>query len=214
MMNWEDQLTGTKLIPVIVLDDARVASGVADALLAGGLKVAEVTLRTEAGVEAIRAMSQDTPIIVGAGTVLTSEQVDVAVDAGARFIVSPGLSRPVIVRAQELGVPVLPGVATPTGVMDALGLGLELLKFFPASCYGGPDAIRSLAAVFARVRFVPTGGVNEENLASYCRLPNVAAVGGSWMVDRDLIRERDFDRITRLCCNAVTLVHAARKVTP
>jgi 2-dehydro-3-deoxyphosphogluconate aldolase/(4S)-4-hydroxy-2-oxoglutarate aldolase len=148
-------------------------------------------------------MSARGDILVGAGTVLTPAQVDQAVAAGARFVVSPGLSRAVVERAQELGVLALPGAVTATEVQGALELGVSLVKFFPAGTCGGPAAIKALAGPFAGVRFVPTGGVGPANLAEYLAVPAVAAVGGSWMVPRDLIKAGDFAGITALTAQAV-----------
>lgn len=191
------------VVPVVVMDDAASAHTLADALLSGGLPVAEVTLRTPAALESIRAMAARPEMLVGAGTVLTDEQVDAAAEAGARFVVSPGLSRPVIRRARERGLTVLPGVATPSEIMDALDLGITLVKFFPASVYGGPSAVKSFGSPFSQVSFVPTGGVSADNMGDYLRLRNVAAVGGTWMVKPGLIHSGDFDRITQLSRDAV-----------
>ena len=156
-----------RIIPVVVVNDAARADGLAQALLEGGLPVAEVTFRTTAAPEAIRAMSKQADLLVGAGTVLTPEQVDVAVDAGARFIVSPGLRADVVERAQQRGVPVIPGAVTPSELMAAQALGLTTVKFFPASTYGGASAIKALHAPFRDLQFIPTGGVSLANLADY-----------------------------------------------
>ena len=201
-------LTAARLVPVVVLDDAADADGLAGALVAGGLPVAEITFRTAAAVDSIRAMTARGDILVGAGTVLTVAQVDQAVAAGARFVVSPGLSRAVVERCQEHGVLALPGAVTATEVQAAFELGLTTLKFFPAGTSGGPAAIKALAAPFGGVRFVPTGGVGPGNLAEYLAVPAVAAVGGSWMVPRDLVRTGDFAGIARLTTEAVALTVA------
>ncbi len=199
------------LVPVVVLDDAALADGLAGALVAGGLAVAEVTFRTDAAEESIRVMAARGDLLVGAGTVVTVNQVDRAVGAGARFVVSPGLSRAVVERCGELGVAVLPGAVTATEVMAAMDLGCTTLKFFPAGTSGGSAAIAALAAPFGAVRFVPTGGVGPSNLAEYLGLSAVAAVGGSWMVPRDLVAARDWAAVERLVAEAVQLARGIRQ---
>ncbi|MCM3689597.1 bifunctional 4-hydroxy-2-oxoglutarate aldolase/2-dehydro-3-deoxy-phosphogluconate aldolase [Kocuria rosea] len=198
-------LCASRLVPVVVLDDAADAGPLATALVAGGLPVAEVTFRTTAAAEAISVMADREDMLVGAGTVLTAQQVDQAVAAGASYIVSPGLSRAVVERCQDHGVLALPGAVTATEVQAALELGLTTVKFFPAGTSGGAPAISALAAPFGGVRFVPTGGVGPKNLHEYLAIPAVAAVGGSWMVSRDLVRSGDFAQITRLTTEAVAL---------
>ncbi|GAA4717383.1 bifunctional 4-hydroxy-2-oxoglutarate aldolase/2-dehydro-3-deoxy-phosphogluconate aldolase [Isoptericola chiayiensis] len=201
-----DTLAQHRLVPVVVVDGADQGLGLADALIAGGLPVAEITLRTAGGLDAIRAVAAERPdVVVGAGTVTTAAQVDDVVGAGARYIVSPGLSRAVVERAQEHGVPVLPGVATATDVMTALDLGVETVKLFPASVVGGPAALKALAAPFPGVRFVPTGGVSADNLPDYLALKPVLAVGGSWMVAKGLVDAGDWAEITRRTTEAVDL---------
>ena len=200
-------LSTARLVPVVVLDDAADADGLAGALVAGGLPVAEVTFRTAAAADSIRAMAARGDILVGAGTVLTAEQVDQAVAAGARFVVSPGLSRAVVERCAELGVLALPGAVTATEVQAALELGLSTVKFFPAGTSGGPAAIKALAAPFGDVQFVPTGGVGPANLAEYLAIPAVAAVGGSWMVPRERVKAGDFAGIQQLTADAVAAAH-------
>ncbi|HEY3436264.1 MAG TPA: bifunctional 4-hydroxy-2-oxoglutarate aldolase/2-dehydro-3-deoxy-phosphogluconate aldolase [Actinotalea sp.] len=198
-------LRAARLVPVVVLDDAADADGLAGALVAGGLPVAEVTFRTAAAEESIRVMAARGDILVGAGTVLTVAQVDKAVAAGAGYVVSPGLSRAVVERCQEHGVLALPGAVTATEIQAALELGLTTVKFFPAGTSGGAPAIAALAAPFGGVSFVPTGGVGPKNLHEYLAIPAVAAVGGSWMVPRDLVRAGDFAGIARLAAEAVAL---------
>jgi 2-dehydro-3-deoxyphosphogluconate aldolase/(4S)-4-hydroxy-2-oxoglutarate aldolase len=198
-------LSAHRLVPVVVLDDASAAGPLAGALVDGGLPIAEVTFRTAAAPDAIRAMADRGDILVGAGTVLNVAQVDQAVAAGARYVVSPGLSRAVVERCQELGILALPGAVTATEIEAALELGLTTVKFFPAGTSGGPAAIAALAAAFVGVRFVPTGGVGPKNLHDYLALASVAAVGGSWMVPRDLVASGDFARITELTAGAVAL---------
>ncbi|WP_432483236.1 bifunctional 4-hydroxy-2-oxoglutarate aldolase/2-dehydro-3-deoxy-phosphogluconate aldolase [Kineococcus esterisolvens] len=200
-----DHLTAARLVPVVVLDDAARASALADALVAGGLPVAEVTFRTPAAADAVRAVADHGGVLVGAGTVLTPDQVDQAVAAGAAFVVSPGLSRAVVERCREHGVAFLPGAVTATEVQAALELGLSTVKFFPAATSGGTAAVRALSAPFAGVRFVPTGGIGPDDLAQWLAVPSVAAVGGSWMVPRDRIAAGDFETVRELTARAVAL---------
>ena len=200
-----------RIVPVVVLSELETAVPTAAALREGGLPVAEVTFRTDTAVEAIRAIAAGNGLLVGAGTVVRPEQVDAAVDAGARFVVTPGFSARVVERCRELGVPVIPGVATATEVIAALDHGLDLLKFFPAEAAGGIAALKALAGPFPGVRWIPTGGISAANAAAYLALPSVAAVGGSWMVAPDLIAQRDFGAVTRLAREAVSLgAEAAR----
>lgn len=204
------RLSATTLVPVVVLDDAQDASGLANALVAGGLPVAEVTFRTAAAVESIRIMAARGDMLVGAGTVLTPDQVDQAVAAGAQYVVSPGTSRAVVERCQEHGIVALPGAVTATEIQAALELGLTTVKFFPAGTSGGSKAIAALAAPFGGVSFVPTGGVGPDNLAEYLALPSVKAVGGSWMVPKNLVTSGDFAAITELTASAVALARSLR----
>ncbi|MFT4217597.1 MAG: bifunctional 4-hydroxy-2-oxoglutarate aldolase/2-dehydro-3-deoxy-phosphogluconate aldolase [Micropruina sp.] len=198
-----DEVLARGIVPVVVVRDAARAAGLADALVAGNLPVAEVTLRTAAAPEAIATMAKNPDLLVGAGTVLTPDQVDLAVDAGARFLVSPGLSPATVARANERGVPIVPGTVTPSDVMAALASGLTTLKFFPASNYGGAGTLKAFASVFSAARFVPTGGVSAGNLGDYLSLPNVPAVGGSWMVPADVVDAGDFATIEQLSAEAV-----------
>ena len=195
-----------RVVPVVTVDRAEDAPRLGSALKAGGLACAEVTFRTAAAEEALRRLALDPEMLVGAGTVLRPEQVDRARAAGARFVVSPGFSARVVQRCVELSLPVFPGVATPTEVQMALDAGIEVMKFFPAEASGGANTLRALGEPFPMVRFIPTGGVNPRNLASYLALPSVLAVGGSWMVARDLLTSGDFEAITRLSRDAVELV--------
>lgn len=204
-MNTLDSLATARLVPVVVLDDAKHADPLATALVAGGLAVAEVTFRTAAAEDAIRALAARGDVLVGAGTVLTVEQVDRAVAAGASFVVSPGLSRAVVERCHEHGVLALPGAVTATEVQAALELGLSTVKFFPAATSGGAAAIRALAAPFSGLRIVPTGGIGPRNLREYLDVPAVLAVGGSWMVPREAIAAEAFDHVTTLTAEAVAL---------
>ncbi len=200
-----DALARHRIVPVVVLDDAADADGLAGALVAGGLPVAEVTFRTAAAEESIRVMAARGDVLVGAGTVLTVDQVDRAVTAGASYVVSPGLSRAVVERCREHGVAVLPGAVTASEVQAALELGLSTVKFFPAGTSGGAKAIAALAAPFGSVSFVPTGGIGPVNLHEYLALPCVRAVGGSWMVPKDLVSAQRFDEVKSLVAEAVSL---------
>jgi 2-dehydro-3-deoxyphosphogluconate aldolase / (4S)-4-hydroxy-2-oxoglutarate aldolase len=196
-------LAGQRIVPVVVIDDATVAPQLARALTDGGIGCAEITLRTPAGLEAIRAASQVPGFIVGAGTVTTPAQVDSVVDAGAAFLVSPGLDDAVVARAAQRGVPILPGVATATEVQRAIASGLSVLKLFPANLVGGLDAVRAFAGPFPEVRFVPSGGVSDANAREYLASPSVFAVSGSWMVPREAIAAGDLETVSRLSAQAV-----------
>ncbi|GED11846.1 bifunctional 4-hydroxy-2-oxoglutarate aldolase/2-dehydro-3-deoxy-phosphogluconate aldolase [Cellulosimicrobium cellulans] len=205
-----EAIARTRVVPVVVVDDAEQGVLVAGALRDGGLPVAEVTFRTAGARAAIEAIAREVPdVLVGAGTVVNVAQVDEAVEAGARFLVSPGLSVAVVRRAQEVGVPVLPGVATPSDVIAALDLGLDAVKLFPANVVGGPAAVKAFSAPFPGLRFVPTGGVSAANLLDYLALPSVLAAGGSWMVDAALVRAGDTVEITRRTREAVELAATA-----
>jgi 2-dehydro-3-deoxyphosphogluconate aldolase/(4S)-4-hydroxy-2-oxoglutarate aldolase len=202
------ELAGHLLVPVVVIDDARTADSLGDALVSGGLPVAEVTFRTSAGPEALRRLADRGDLLVGAGTVLTAAQVDDAVAAGARIVVSPGLSRAVVERCLEHGVLPLPGAVTATEVQAAIELGLTTVKFFPAESSGGAAAVRALSAPFTELGFMPTGGIGPDNLAEYLALSAVRAVGGSWMVPRDGLGNTS--RIAELVRQAVQLATGLR----
>lgn len=203
-----ETLIGHRVIPVVVLQDPAHAAPLAAALVQGGLPVAEITFRTAAAEESIRIMAARGDVLVGAGTVITVDQVDRAVAAGATFIVSPGTSLPVVRRCRELGVPVIPGAVTATEVMTLLDEGITTVKFFPAGTSGGPKAIAALSAPFGGVSFIPTGGVGPDNLHTYLDLPAVVAAGGSWMVPSDLVAAGDITAIASLCAEATRLAHA------
>ena len=194
----------TRIIPVVVIEDKKDAAALADALCGGGIKCAEVTFRTAAARDAIRIMSETHPdMFVGAGTVLTTEQVDEALVAGAKFIVSPGLNPEVVRYCRDKDVTVIPGIMTPTEIEQALSLGLEVVKFFPAEAAGGLKMIKAMSVPYGNVRFMPTGGINASNIAEYLAFPKIIACGGSWMVSKDLIRDGKFDEIKRLTQEAV-----------
>ena len=198
------------VIPVVVIDDASRAAALGSALLLGGLPCAEVALRTDTALESLRALAENPDLLVGAGTVLRPAQVEAALEAGARYIVSPGFSASVVNECQRCGVPVLPGVATATEIQVALEAGLEAVKFFPAEASGGLAALKALAAPFRGLWFVPTGGITADGLASYLAEPSVLAVGGSWLVSADLLAAKDFAQITDLAAAAVRVVRGAR----
>jgi 2-dehydro-3-deoxyphosphogluconate aldolase/(4S)-4-hydroxy-2-oxoglutarate aldolase len=200
-----DELCSRRVVPVVVIDELDTALPLARALVEGGLPVAEVTFRTAVAAVAMRLIADETDLLVGAGTVVRPEQVDLAFDAGARFVVTPGFSPAVADRCAELGIPVVPGVATATEVIAALDHGLDLLKLFPAEASGGIPLLRALSGPFPGVRFVPTGGVSAANAPDYLALPSVAAIGGSWMVAPELIRAGDFAAVTRLTAEAVAI---------
>lgn len=206
-----DELVRVGVVPVATVEDAAVARPLGQALVDGGLPCIEVTLRTDAGLRAVESLCSSVPdLLVGAGTVLTVEQAGAAVDAGARFVVAPGFDDETVAWCHEHDVLVLPGVMTPTEMMRARRAGLDAVKFFPASVAGGPAAIAAVAAVFPDLRFVPTGGIGPSDLADYLRLDAVAAVGGSWMVDRRLVATGDFAAVTTRAAEAARLVAAAR----
>lgn len=207
----KELLEKVPVIPVVVIEDAADAVPVAKALVEGGLPVIEVTMRTAAAADAISAIAAEVPdAVIGAGTVLSGEQARTIVAAGARFIVSPGLHDDVVAVAQELSVPVIPGVATATEAQHAWNLGLRILKFFPAGQAGGTAMIKALSAVFRDVAFVPTGGVSAKNLRDYLDMPSVVACGGSWLTPSDAIKSGDFQRITDLAKEAAAIAADSR----
>ena len=203
-------LAESRILPVAVVDDRRAATPLAVALLDGGLRVAEVTLRTAVALEVIRDMVDADGLLVGAGTVVRPAQVEQVVEAGARFVVTPGFSASVVRECQSLGMPVIPGIATPTELQMALEAGLDTVKFFPAVAAGGVPMIKAMAGPYPDVRFVPTGGITSANAADFLAVPQVLAVGGSWMVAADLLARQPFERISALCAEAATLAGTAR----
>ncbi len=196
----------SKIIPVVAIQDARQAGALADALLEGGLPCAEITFRTAAASDAIRIMAKRGDILVGAGTVLTIDQVKQAVANGATFVVAPGLNPKVVAYCLDQNIPIAAGVATPTDIETALEFGLNTLKFFPAEALGGLNTLKAISAPYTGVRFIPTGGINANNVVAYLAHPQVVACGGSWMVNSKLISDCRFDQITGLVRDAVTLV--------
>lgn len=210
-MQMRELLEKAPVVPVVVIDDASNAVPLAKALVRGGLPVIEVTMRTAAAADAIAAIASDVPeALVGAGTVLSGDQARTIVSAGARFIVSPGIHDDVVAAANELSVPIIPGVATATEAQHAWNLGLRILKFFPAGQAGGTAMIKALSAVFRDCVFMPTGGVSAKNLHEYLGVPAVLACGGSWLTPADAIADGDFQRITDLAAEAVEIAEKSR----
>jgi 2-dehydro-3-deoxyphosphogluconate aldolase/(4S)-4-hydroxy-2-oxoglutarate aldolase len=211
LVNVPARLRQLGVIPVVSLDRVESAVPLAEALLAGGLPCAEITFRTMAAEPAIRAISQSFPeILVGAGTVLNEEQVERAIAAGAKFIVSPGFSDAVVNLCRQRNLPVFPGICTPTDIMMALEAELTILKFFPADAFGGLKTLKALSAPFPNVEFIPTGGVSATNLEDYLSFGKVLACGGSWMVKSELIAAGNFAEIKRLTEEAVAIRRRAR----
>ena len=190
------------VVPVVVLDDVKDALPLASAMQAGGVPCAEVTLRTAAGLASIEKMREMDDMLVGAGTVITLDQCKDALSAGAKFIVSPGTNVKVVEHCLANNVPVLPGCVTPTEIMAMMELGIDTFKFFPANVYGGLKAMKALSAPFGGIKFIPTGGVNGENLAEYLSAKFIRAVGGSWLCAKDDVNAGNFDKITALCKQA------------
>ena len=199
-----EKISKVGIVPVVVLDDAKDAKPLAEALIKGGLPCAEVTFRTAAAEESIRIMASEFPeMLVGAGTVLTTEQVDCAVNAGAKFIVSPGLNPKVVKHCIDKGVPVTPGTSNPSDVEQAIELGLEVVKFFPAEAAGGLNMIKYMAAPYTQMKFMPTGGITAKNICEYLAFDKIIACGGSWMVKKDLVAAGKYDEIQKLTEEAV-----------
>ena len=199
------------IVPVVVLNDAKDAEPLAKALCNGGLPCAEVTFRTAAAEESIRIMSEKFPdMLVGAGTVLTTEQVDRAVAAGAKFIVSPGLNPKVVEYCVKKNIPITPGTCNPSNVETALEFGLDVVKFFPAEPAGGLKYIKAIAAPYVGMKFMPTGGINAENVKDYLKYDRILACGGSWMVKGDLIKAGNFEKIKELTAEAAQIVKDIR----
>jgi 2-dehydro-3-deoxyphosphogluconate aldolase / (4S)-4-hydroxy-2-oxoglutarate aldolase len=203
------RISSLRLVPVVVVQDAADALPLAGALKAAGLNCAEITFRSAAAAEAIKAIADDPDMAVGAGTVLRAGQFEEALAAGAQFIVTPGFSKEVVRLAREASVPVFPGVATPTEIQMALEEDVEVVKFFPAEAMGGVATLKALAGPFPNVRFIPTGGITAARLAAYLELKSVLAVGGSWMVAPDLLAARRFDEVHRLAAEALEVARQA-----
>lgn len=199
------------IVPVVVLDDAKDAEPLAKALCEGGLPCAEVTFRTEAAEESIRIISEKYPeMLVGAGTVLTTEQVDRAVAAGAKFIVSPGFNPKIVKYCIDRDIPVTPGTQTPSEMEQAIEMGFDVVKFFPAEPAGGLKMIKAVAAPYTMLQFMPTGGINLNNVEEYLEYDRILACGGSWMVKGDLVKAGKFDEIQKMTADAAALVKKIR----
>ena len=206
-----EKIGKTGIIPVVVLNDAKDAEPLAEALVKGGLPCAEVTFRTAAAEECIKLMSKKFPeMFVGAGTVLTTEQVDRAIGAGAKFIVSPGFNPKVVEYCIKNNYPICPGIMTPTELEMALGFGLDVVKFFPAENAGGLKMIKAMAAPYTMMKFIPTGGINSTNVRDYLACDKILACGGSWMVKGDLVKAGNFAEIEKLTREAAAIVKEIR----
>lgn len=200
-----EEISKIGIVPVIALDDAKDAEPLAKALCDGGLPCAEVTFRTAAAEESIRIMASKFPqMLVGAGTVLTTDQADRAMAAGAKFLVSPGLNPKVVAHCVSKGYPIVPGTSNPSDIEQAIEQGLSVVKFFPAEAAGGLAMIKAMSAPYSSVKFMPTGGINADNLNEYLSFGKIVACGGSWMVKKDLVAAGEFDKITALTKEAVT----------
>ena len=206
MKSIEERFAELKVVPVVVLNNVKDAAPLAKALVEGGLPCAEVTFRTEAAAESLRIMAEAYPdMLVGAGTVLTTEQVDKAVEAGAKFIVSPGFDPEIVDYCIEKNIPVFPGCATPSEVAQAVKRGLKVVKFFPAEQAGGLAMIKAMAAPYNMLKFMPTGGINTKNLKEYLACDKILCCGGSWMVKGDMVEAGEFDKIQKLTEEAKAL---------
>lgn len=210
-MNMNDKLHEIGIVPVVVIDDVKDAAPLAAALVKGGLPAAEVTFRTACAKDAIAAMAKAEPeLLVGAGTILSVEMAQEAVEAGAKFIVSPGFDADIVKWCQEKNIPVLPGCATATDVQAAYKMGLRTVKFFPAEPAGGLNMIKAIAAPYHMMNFMPTGGISEKNMDDYLKYDKILCIGGSWMVKKDLIEKGEFEKIEHLCKEAVKKMKEVR----
>lgn len=215
-MNWNLSpaaiFAASPLVPVMVIDDLNQAVPMTKALAAGGITVYEVTLRTPAALQAIKAIREALPnALVGAGTVLNPQQYDAAVEAGAQFVISPGFTTELLIHARQRAVPLIPGVATPSEIMTAYSLGYDHLKFFPAEANGGAPALKAISAPLPQIQFCPTGGISPKNVHDYLALSCVGTVGGSWMLPADALKQGDWQRVTQLSKEAVELVKSLRR---
>ncbi len=204
-----DKLGQIKLIPVVVIENAADAAPLGQALIEGGLPCAEVTFRTAAAPDAISALSKIDGLLLGAGTVLTVDQARQAVDCGAEFIVTPGFNPKVVGYCVENGIPITPGVCTPTQIEAAMDFGLNAVKFFPAEAFGGLKTLKAISAPYPMLKFIPTGGINAANISSYLAFEKVLACGGSWIVKKDLIAANNFAEITELTSYAMSAIAEA-----
>lgn len=212
MQKITEKLEEFGIIPVVAIDNAKDAPDLGNALSAGGLACAEITFRTAAAPDAIHLMAEACPdVFVGAGTVLSVKQAEMAVTNGAKFIVTPGFDENVVRWSIEKGIPIFPGVATPTEINMALRYGLKTLKFFPAQALGGVTTLKAISAPYGDVRFIPTGGISPQNLADYLNQPSVVACGGSWVAKKRLIAAHEFETIANLTAEAVNIVRDLRR---
>jgi 2-dehydro-3-deoxyphosphogluconate aldolase / (4S)-4-hydroxy-2-oxoglutarate aldolase len=202
------QLGRHRLVPVIILESASDADPLAAALVEGGLPLAEITLRTDAAVESIRIMAGRGDLLVGAGTVLSVEQADQAIDAGAQFLVAPGLNPDVVRHAQSRGIPICPGACTPTEIEQAMSLGLDVVKFFPAEQFGGVETLKAISGPYGQMRFMPTGGITPDNVTKYLAFNRVIACGGTWMVKPELFASGNYKPVVEAVRKSVELVRA------
>ena len=207
MLKILEQIGSYKLVPVIVIENKEDAVPLAGALIDGGLPVAEVTFRTKAAQESIKLISAKYPdMLIGAGTVLNIDQVKAAIDAGSKYIVSPGLNPKVVEYCVSNNIPITPGIATPSEIERALEFNLEVVKFFPAESLGGIKYLKAISAPYGNLKFIPTGGIDENNLLMYLQFAKVLACGGSWMVKAELISKKQFEIITKLTADALSVV--------
>ena len=211
MNNVLEKICKFGVVPVVVLENVEDAEPLAKALCEGGLPCAEITFRTKAAEESIRIMSEMFPhMLIGAGSVITTEQVDKAMGAGAKFIVSPGINTKIVKQCQEKRILITPGCMTPSEIEQAIECGLSVVKFFPAEILGGVEMVKAIAAPYGKMKFIPTGGVNATNVKDYLSFNKVIACGGSWMVKSNLIKEKKFDKIVELTKEAVEIVRESR----
>ncbi|MBX2810994.1 MAG: bifunctional 4-hydroxy-2-oxoglutarate aldolase/2-dehydro-3-deoxy-phosphogluconate aldolase [Myxococcales bacterium] len=212
-MSIREILEKLPIVPLVQADDPQIAVEVSRALAAGGLTVSEVVFRTDRALECLRAVAKEVPEMTpGAGTVLSAEQAVQAINSGAKFVVSPGLDEGVVTTCQKADIPVFPGIYTPSDIQRAYNLGLDVVKFFPASIAGGVPALKALAGVFRSMRFMPTGGISATNLADFLALPSVLACGGSWLTPKSAIAEGKYQTITQLAQEAIVIAQRAKGV--
>lgn len=210
-MNISEKIIETGIVPVVVLDKSEDAVPLAKALLAGGINFMEITLRTSCALDSIKSVSQNVEgMIVGAGTVINKDQAKAAVEAGAKFIVSPGLDEETVIWCNENNITCCPGCVTPTEIMKAISLGLKVVKFFPANVYGGIKAIKALSGPFGDIKFLPTGGVSADNMEEFLEVKSIAAVGGSWVCTKTDVNNGEFEKITKLSKEATDIIKKVR----
>lgn len=208
-----EKIESLRVIPVVAIEKIEDALPLAQALKQGGLPIMEITFRTDCAVEAMKLISKEFPdILIGAGTVLTTNQCRQAIKAGAKFIVTPGFDEKIVQYCLDENVPIFPGAVTPTEIMKAISMGIDIIKFFPAENYGGLKTIKSLSAPFSNIKFIPTGGVSEANLESYLSFEKTVACGGTWMCPKDLIVEKKFDVIEEMTRNTMNKIKRGKEI--